>query len=100
MIRTAAATSRYGRLHTTPRLKYRGNQSSDLLAPNADRGTAPERVADAVLQAMAQGRSESVIGWPERFFTRLNGVFPSLVDGALIKQLPVIRRFTQGDLRS
>jgi short-subunit dehydrogenase len=71
-----------------------------LNAELGNRVDAPERVADAVLQAMAQGRSESVIGWPERFFTRLNGVFPSLVDGALIKQLPVIRRFTQGDLRS
>ena len=70
---------------------------------NAELGNqvdTPERVADAVLHAMARGRNESVIGWPERFFTRLNGVFPSLVDGALIKQLPVIRRFIQGDLRS
>ena len=70
---------------------------------NAELGNpvdAPERVADAVLHAMARGRNESVIGWPERFFTRLNGVFPQLIDGALIKQLPVIRRFIQGDLRS
>lgn len=61
---------------------------------------APERVANAVLHAMARGRNESVIGWPERFFTRLNGVFPQLIDGAIIKQLPVIWRFIQGDLRS
>ena len=60
----------------------------------------PARVAETVLQSLLRGGHESVIGWPERFFTRLNGVFPSLVDGALIKQLPVIRRFIQGDLRS
>jgi hypothetical protein len=29
---------------------------------------------------------------PERFFARLNGVLPGLVDRALKKQLPVIRR--------
>lgn len=71
-----------------------------LNAALGNRVDAPERVADAVLHAMAHGRGESVIGWPERLFTRLNGVLPSLVDGALIKQLPVIRRFVQGDLRS
>jgi len=32
------------------------------------------------------------LGWPERFFIKLNSIFPSLVDRALRKQLPVIRQ--------
>lgn len=71
-----------------------------LNAQLGNRVDAPERVAETVLDALTTGRSEAVIGWPERLFTRLNGVLPSLVDGALIKQLPVIRRFIHGEPRS
>jgi hypothetical protein len=42
---------------------------------------------------LAGGRAEAVLGWPEKFFARVNGVLPRLVDGALLKQLPVIRRY-------
>jgi hypothetical protein len=38
-------------------------------------------------------RVESVIGWPEKLFARVNGILPRVVDGALRKQLPVIRRY-------
>lgn len=33
------------------------------------------------------------IGWPERVFIKVNALFPSLVDSALKKKLPVIRRY-------
>jgi hypothetical protein len=36
-----------------------------------------------------------VIGWPEKLFARLNAVLPRVVDGALKKQLQVIRRYAQ-----
>jgi len=42
---------------------------------------------------LAGRRVEAVIGWPEKFFARMNGLLPRLVDGALRKQLPVIRRY-------
>ena len=38
------------------------------------------------------GPLEAVVGWPEKFFVRLNAILPRLVDGSLRKQLPVIRR--------
>jgi hypothetical protein len=53
----------------------------------------PELVAKAVCDMLAGGRAEAVLGWPEKFFARVNGVLPRLVDGALLKQLPVIRRY-------
>jgi hypothetical protein len=41
------------------------------------------------------GRAEAVIGWPEKLFARLNAILPRVVDGALKKQLQVIRRYAQ-----
>jgi hypothetical protein len=34
----------------------------------------------------------AVVGWPEKLFARVNGAAPGLVDGAIARQLPVIRR--------
>jgi short-subunit dehydrogenase len=68
---------------------------------NADLGTAtdpPERVAEALCRMLERDEPERVIGWPEKFFVRLNGALPRLVDGALVKQLPVIRRYARESL--
>lgn len=54
----------------------------------------PESVAQEVLRAIRNDCNELYLGWPEKLFVRLNGIFPSLIDRALRKQLPVIRRFT------
>jgi len=54
---------------------------------------APARVASAVRRMLEEGTAEAVVGWPEKFFVRLNALLPRLVDGALRKQLPVIRRY-------
>lgn len=43
----------------------------------------PIQVARRILAAAQAGRAETVIGWPEAFFTRLNALFPGLVDRAL-----------------
>lgn len=54
----------------------------------------PERVAAVVERMLRAPRMrDRAIGWPERLFLRLNAVFPALVDGALRKQLPRIKRF-------
>jgi short-subunit dehydrogenase len=55
----------------------------------------PEVVAAAVVKALRNERRESFLGWPERLFVRLNSVVPRLVDQALRKQLPVIKRFAR-----
>ncbi|MBI6952101.1 SDR family oxidoreductase [Pseudomonas sp. CCOS 191] len=54
----------------------------------------PRDVARAVLDAVQAERSELYLGWPEKLFVRLNGMLPGLVDRALRKQLPLIRRFS------
>lgn len=54
---------------------------------------SPQRVA-GVLLAMLQAKRmrDRAIGWPERLFLAVNAVLPSMVDGALRKQLPTIKR--------
>lgn len=43
----------------------------------------PVHVAHRILRAAMAGKADTVIGWPEAFFTRLNALLPGLVDGAL-----------------
>jgi len=47
---------------------------------------APERVAAQLIEAIERHARERYLGWPEKFFVRLNSLFPRLVDGALVKQ--------------
>ena len=54
---------------------------------------SPERVARTIVHAMAHDQRRCFMGWPERLFVIINGVLPRLVDRAMFKQLPVIRRF-------
>lgn len=72
--------------------------AGSLEALNEELGTAvdtPERVADELMQLLNGKRRRRFIGWPEKFFARLNGLFPSLVDGAMEKQRVVIQRFAR-----
>lgn len=54
---------------------------------------APEAVASEILKAMENGDRRRFLGWPEKLFVVINGILPRLVDKAILKQLPVIRRF-------
>ena len=56
----------------------------------------PERVARAAWALIGSGRAEAVVGWPEKLFARVNAALPRLVDRALRKQLPTIRRHATG----
>lgn len=73
------------------------NQLNEALGNRVDE---PSRVASIVARTIADGAAEVVIGWPERFFARLNALVPTLIDGALIKQVPLIRRFISAEVRS
>ena len=54
---------------------------------------APQVVADTLISQLEKNSPRRFIGFPEKLFTRINGAFPGLVDNALIKQLPTIKRF-------
>jgi short-subunit dehydrogenase len=53
----------------------------------------PESVAIAIEKTLRRSRRETYLGLPERLFRLINAVLPGLVDRALARQLPVIRRF-------
>ncbi|MGB5101897.1 MAG: SDR family oxidoreductase, partial [Steroidobacteraceae bacterium] len=82
--------------YLAPRATRTSINTSAVERMNDELGVAmdpPELVAKAVCDMLAGNRVEAVIGWPEKFFARVNGLLPRLVDGALRKQLPVIRRY-------
>jgi short-subunit dehydrogenase len=81
--------------YLAPRATRTGINTAAVDSMNAELGVAmdtPPVVARAVRQMLETGTVEAVVGWPEKFFVRLNSVLPRLVDGSLRKQLPVIRR--------
>jgi len=53
---------------------------------------SPDKVAASIVTAMQREQALTHIGWPEKFFARLNALLPKVVDGALAKQLPIIAR--------
>ncbi|MEG3767146.1 SDR family oxidoreductase [Alteromonas sp. 14N.309.X.WAT.G.H12] len=55
---------------------------------------SPEIVADALITLLTNNVSRRELGVAERFFTKLNALFPSLVDKALAKQLGTIKKHT------
>jgi len=52
----------------------------------------PEQVAREFMGFINGKKPRYSVGGPEKVFTFLNNVFPSLVDKALFKQLPIIKR--------
>lgn len=81
--------------YLAPRATRTGMNPRAVERMNAELGVAmdpPELVARAACDMLEQGRRETVLGWPERAFVRINALLPRVVDGSLRKQLAVIRR--------
>jgi short-subunit dehydrogenase len=95
-LRRELADSRVSVRYLAPRATRTSINTSAVERMNAELGVAmdpPELVAKTVCDMLAGERVEAVIGWPEKLFARVNGILPRVVDGALRKQLPVIRRY-------
>ena len=52
----------------------------------------PNAVANTLISQLEQDKRRHSIGFSERFFAQLNGLFPRLIDKALAKKLPIIER--------
>ncbi|KAI2680243.1 SDR family oxidoreductase [Pseudomonas sp. TNT3] len=97
-LRRELADTRVGVLYVAPRATRTSMNSpaaqalNDALKSNVD---DPQTVASAVIHAIASDHRNVYLGWPERFFVRLNNLLPNLVDRSLRKQLPLIRRLSQ-----
>ncbi|HUH37561.1 MAG TPA: SDR family oxidoreductase [Spongiibacteraceae bacterium] len=82
--------------YLAPRATRTTFNSSAVDALNAELGNTldpPERVASALLAQLEYGRRRAFLGWPEKVFVPLNALLPALVDRALKKQLPKIKRY-------
>jgi short-subunit dehydrogenase len=97
-LRRELADTRVSVLYVAPRATRTSMNSpaaqalNDALKANID---DPKTVAAAVIHAIAGDRRDLYLGWPERFFVRLNSLLPHLVDRGLRKQLPLIRRLSE-----
>lgn len=53
---------------------------------------SPELVAKQLVKQLNRRIARTVIGFPEVFFAKLNGIFPSLVDTAISKKLVIMKQ--------
>jgi len=84
-------------LYIAPRATNTKINSPAVNLLNEDLGTKtdhPKTVASLVIKQLVNETDRVAIGWPEKLFLKINGVFPSLVDNAISKQLKQIKRFT------
>ena len=82
--------------YLSPRATDTSINSSKARAINKELGNkmdSPELVAQELLALISSNQTRRFIGFPEKLFARINGVFPSVVDNAIAKQLPKIKRF-------
>ena len=81
--------------HFAPRATRTAINSAAVSAMNRELKTVedtPEQVATAFLRFLGGGAWQRTLGAKERFFVVLNKLLPSLPDGAIRAQLPVIRK--------
>lgn len=81
--------------YLAPRATRTAINSAAVIAMNAALGSRmdpPARVAREIVRMIEREHARLVIGWPEKFFAGLNQLWPGLLDRALNKQLPVIKR--------
>jgi short-subunit dehydrogenase len=83
-----------------PRATRTTMNSAALCALNEELGVAmddPRTVAAARVALLVRPARERLLGMPERRFARRNQRVPGLVDRALRRQLPAIRRHARGE---
>jgi short-subunit dehydrogenase len=82
--------------YIAPRATRTDMNSDAVVRLNKELGNTmdePQLVVDSLLHMLTRkSGGDYFLGWPEKLFVRLNGLIPALVDSALYKQLPVIKR--------
>jgi len=84
--------------YLAPRATKTDLNSSAVTALNEALGNttdSPEQVAGEIMHILSGNQKQRYMGWPEKLFVRLNGLFPGIVHGALVKKLPIIRQYAQ-----
>ncbi|KFZ36425.1 hypothetical protein HR45_16550 [Shewanella mangrovi] len=96
-LRRELADSQVKVLYFAPRATDTEINSEEMQQLNQQLGNntdTPQWVAQQLCQRLANApQGAAYLGWPEKLFVRINALFPALVDGASLKQLPIIKRF-------
>jgi len=82
-------------LYLAPRATETAMNSEHVVEMNRELGNAmdsPQWVASELIKLLKKSSGSRYLGWPERFFIKLNSLFPFIVDKALARQLPIITR--------
>lgn len=82
--------------YLAPRATATEMNSDEVVAMNNELGNRMDDsqwVARQLMILLHKRDRARFLGWPERFFIKLNSLFPGVVDKALGKQLPIIRRY-------
>lgn len=86
-------------LYFAPRATDTKLNSDNVVALNRELGNAmdlPVLVAEKIGDIFIAGGPNQVFwGWPEKLFARINQLMPFMVDGALLKQLPIIKKYAK-----
>lgn len=75
------------------RTAFNSDAVNDMNIALGNASDGPDEVARHIVRSLQKGKLETNIGWPEKFFARLNAVLPRLIDWALVQKLRVIRNF-------
>lgn len=82
--------------YIAPRATATKLNSEKVVALNTALGNkadTPDYVARQIIATLLTGQSQRFLGWPEKFFVRLNALFPSLVHRALVGKLKLIKHY-------
>lgn len=95
-LRRELSDSRVGVFYLAPRATLTDMNSAAVIELNRELGNAmdrPEVVVNELIRMLtARSGGDYFLGWPEKLFVRINGMLPGIVDAALSKQLPTIKR--------
>lgn len=100
-LRRELADSHVKVLYVAPRATRTSMNGAHVVAMNDELNVAmdpPREVAAQIARAISRESEELYLGWPEKLFVKLNGLWPRIVDQALRRQLPTIQRFARHDL--
>lgn len=82
--------------YVAPRATKTSLNSDAVYEMNQELGVAmdsPRVVAKEVVACVIARSADVYMGWPEKFFVKLNSVFPRIVDSALAKKLQRIKHY-------
>ena len=94
-LRRELSDSNISVLHIAPRATDTQLNDQRMRHLNQQTGSKTDSarwVAEQVVAAINKQTAETVLGWPEKLFARINKIAPSVVDNALAKKLPTVRQ--------